>query len=252
VFAGEPPPTGGDLYFSVFRIPVRVHPFFWLVMAILGLPRGDDLRLAIVHLLTWLLAAFLVILIHELGHALVMRAYGFAPSIVLYGLGGYTSYNPTGSYRSAGYSTLGQVLISFAGPAAGFLLAAVILAILIATGHRVGLVDIGLPVPLPIWIEEFEPVAISDLIQNIVMISIFWGLLNLLPVYPLDGGHITRDVLVRINPRDGIRQSLLLSLLVAAAMAVVGMTVWQSLFATVLFGLLAFQSYQALQAYSGR
>ncbi len=115
-----------------------------------------------------------------------------------------------------------------------------------------GLVDISLPVPLPIWIEQFEPVAIRDLIQNMVTISIFWGLLNLLPVYPLDGGHITRDVLVRINPRDGIRQSLLLSLLVAAAMAVVGMSVWQSLFATILFGLLAFQSYQALQAYSGR
>jgi hypothetical protein len=62
-----------------------------------------------------------------------------------------------------------------------------------------------LPVPLPIWIEEFDPVAISDLIQNIVMIIIFWGQAQPAAGLPLDGGHFTRDVLGRINPRDGIR-----------------------------------------------
>ncbi len=85
--------------------PVRVHPFFWLVMAILGLPRGDDLRQALVHLVTWILAAFLVFCStngSRPGHAGVR----LCPVDRATTAWRYTSYNPTGSYRSAGYSTL--------------------------------------------------------------------------------------------------------------------------------------------------
>ena len=149
---GEPPRTQGDLNFSLFGIPVRVHPLFWLVALLLGARSGGA-----AEIVTWIVALFVSILFHELGHAMAARAYGFQPSITLYGMGGLASYNQPGGYRSRGHGPLGQVLISAAGPGAGFLLAAVIVAGIVLSSHqiefelggrygvRIGMEEIGSP-----------------------------------------------------------------------------------------------------------
>ena len=111
---GEPPRTQYDLNFSLLRIPVRVDPWFWLMTLILGSQRRDP-----ASILSWIVAVFFAILIHELGHALAMLAYGLRPWIVLYSMGGLTSYDPRDAFRSKGSDWLGQIVISFAGPAAG-------------------------------------------------------------------------------------------------------------------------------------
>ena len=118
---GEPARTAGDLNFSLFGIPVRVHPFFWLITLFLGPIRSQrpDILYAV---LAWILAVFISILIHELGHALVQRAYGYRPWITLYGLGGLASYDPAAVYQPRGSPTVRQILISAAGPGAGFLM----------------------------------------------------------------------------------------------------------------------------------
>lgn len=126
----EPPPSQYDLHFSLFGFPVRVHPMFWLVTLMLGYQSGDA-----ASVLTWIVAVFLSILVHELGHALTMRAYGLRPWIVLHGFGGLTGYEPSYDSRSRGSDTLGQILISAAGPAAGFLLVAVLVLGLVLAGH---------------------------------------------------------------------------------------------------------------------
>ena len=59
--------------------------------------------------------------------------------------------------------------------------------------------------------ELFESLDLNMLIFDLLFINIFWGLVNLLPVYPLDGGQIAREVLGLVNPADGLRQSLWLS-----------------------------------------
>ena len=48
-----------------------------------------------------------------------------------------------------------------------------------------------------------------------------WGLLNLLPMYPLDGGQIAQQIFVLANPQDAIRQSLILSVIVGGMMGVI-------------------------------
>ncbi len=80
----EPPPGQGDIHFRIFGIPVRVHPFFWLI-AVLLVIRGDPKP---AQVLIWVAAMFVSILIHELGHAWLQRRYGGRPRIVLYGMGG--------------------------------------------------------------------------------------------------------------------------------------------------------------------
>ncbi len=245
---GEPERTQGDLRFALFGIPVRVHPFFWLVAVFLG----ANIIHGPLDLVTWVAAVFTSILVHELGHALVIRAYGFRPWITLYGLGGLASYNRNEAYSTRANGPLGQILISAAGPGAALLLTALILAALYATGHRV-VAGFGPPYGIFVGFSTIEnSPAVDQYVRWLVTISIAWSLLNLLPVYPLDGGQIAREVLLVANPREGIRQSLWLSIFTAAGLCAVAAGMWRDWFLALLFGYFAYASYMTLQAYEGR
>jgi len=246
VLLGEPPPSPADLHFRLLGIPVRVHPFFWLVALFLGLNIREP-----IGLLVWVIAMFVGILVHEMGHALAMRWYGLHPWIVLYGLGGITAYNPgIGAYARVS-STTRQVLISAAGPGAGFVLAALVVGVLKLAGKQVAVVY-GLPFGCMAGVVDVvgSP-ALTDLINYLLFISIAWGVINLMPVYPLDGGQIAREVLLAVNPRGGIEQSLVISLITAGALAVYGISAG-SFFMLIMFGYLAYGSYVALRAYRSR
>jgi stage IV sporulation protein FB len=78
-------PTSFDVTFRLGRFPVRVHPLFWLSMALIGLPWFD--RSLLLGLL-WVACGFVSILVHELGHALAIRHYGSPASIQLIAFGG--------------------------------------------------------------------------------------------------------------------------------------------------------------------
>ena len=70
-----------------------------------------------------------------------------------------------------------------------------------------------------------------------------WGLVNLLPIYPLDGGQIAQQVFVLTNPQDAIRQSLILSVIVGGMMAVIAFVQWQSFFLAVFFLWLTYSNF---------
>jgi stage IV sporulation protein FB len=241
---GEPPRTQGDLNFRLLGVPVRIHPLFWLVALLLNY-RAPDLP----SLLLWVVAVMVGVLIHEFGHATMMRVYGFYPWITLYGMGGLASYHP-GSYTVRGRSTLAQVLIAAAGPAAGFLAAGLILLGVRAAGYQVAAGFFG-----GIPVVAFQPLPLTPLdlfLRYLLQVCVYWGLLNLLPIVPLDGGQIASQMLLAVNPSNGQRQALMLSVVVAVLMAAMSLMRWNDMFLGLLFGYMAYGSYQALQAYSGR
>ncbi|MFZ1934971.1 MAG: site-2 protease family protein [Thermoguttaceae bacterium] len=242
---GEPARTQYDLNFVLFGIPVRIHPLFWLVALIFGANGRDG-----IGILTWVAAVFLSILLHELGHAWMMRLHGFRPWIVLYGMGGLTSYDPRQGFGVKRSDTLANVLISAAGPGIGFLLAAFLVAMFFATGHgdQLHFARPWLSFMCEMWPADTR---FADLLNDIFFICVLWGLVNLLPIYPLDGGQIARELFVRFSPRDGIRQSMMLSIFAAIAMAAYGYVRMDSLYVALLFGYLAYASFIALQNYSG-
>src|SRR5262245_32950585 len=171
---GNAAPTQFDLRFSLFGIPVRVHPFFWLFSAVMGWnPRDINL------MLIWIGCAFVSILVHELGHALTAQSFGWQPHIVLYSFGGYAAFQPTW-----GYTTARSVLVSFAGPGAGFVLFGIVY------GVRQLLIQKGL---LPH--EGRQALYLKEFFEDMMLINLGWGLVNLLPVIPLDGGQISRVLL---------------------------------------------------------
>jgi membrane-associated protease RseP (regulator of RpoE activity) len=262
VLLAEPPQTQFDLNFQILGFPVRVHPLFWLVGLLLGLGGGDGISLII-----WFFAVFLSILIHELGHALMIRRFGRDAYIVLYAMGGlaiegrphsmygspwsfesYSAYTPPRS-RSAQE----QILISAAGPGIQFLLAAAVVLVVYATGGHVRLAN-G-PIPLPVAMlggELARNVNLHLLVFDLLYINIFWALVNLLPVLPLDGGQIALQVLVQKDPWAGMQRALWLSVITSGAMAIFSLVVLHQTFTMLMFASLAVSSYLALQQAGGR
>ncbi len=246
MFLTDPPPSPGDLHFRVLGVPVRVHPWFWIISLMMGLGGGDAADPA--NTLLWVAVVFVSILVHELGHAFLQRRYGGHPRITLYGLGGLAAC------EDCDRSPRSQILISLAGPIAGFLLAALVVVTLAVTGHFRGFVWDLMPInwtpfDLEYWRANGKPSLRDSAIFDLLWVNIFWGLVNLLPIYPLDGGRVSRELLTLAHPRRGITQSLWLSIFAAAAVAALGLLVLQSVFMAIFFAYLAYANYQTLQAY---
>jgi stage IV sporulation protein FB len=253
VLLGEPGRTQGDLHFGLFGIPVRIHPLFWLMAVIFGIGGSHDLF----SLMIWVAAVLLGILVHEMGHALVIRSFGFRPWIVLYAMGGVACHNPGEVYRSKGNTHWGQILICIAGPAAGFLLAGALLLGLYLAGFG-SEIDYQWPFYLrPVWMNAaFDPATgaldftmRARFVNDLFFICTLWGFLNLLPVFPLDGGQIAREVLLIFNPRQGVVQSLVLSIFTAILLAVSALVKLHDYYLALLFGYLAYESFTILQSY---
>lgn len=232
----EPAPSPFDLHFRLLGVPVRVHPMFWLFSAIFG---WGYLRHGFGLLAMWVGAVFISILIHEMGHALMGMFFGRPAHVVLYSMGGLavSQYPLPRRWQT--------IAVSFAGPGAGFLF-------------------YGLVFLFERFWEKFDPAGdqmwVWWLLHMLEFINLYWGLMNLLPVQPLDGGQICREVCLGISPEHGLRFSLGLSFLVGGLVAVYSLigiyqpAVWflpvNPTFAAILFGLLALQSYQMLMSLS--
>ena len=257
MFFAEPASTPYDLNFRLLGVRVRVVPWFWLVAMLLGwnLTRVGDQQA--MYLTLWIAAVFLSILIHEMGHALAMRYYGIDSYIILYQFGGlavpdrHSSSMGYGS-RSKGEDPISQIVISAAGPAGQLSLALAIVLVLRLTGFA-----LRFEVPYleyVISVREGTPidsVPLEFVLFFFILISVLWALLNLLPVYPLDGGQIVRNIFGLFHPVAGIQYSLILSVITAAGVDLYGFS-RQAPFLGIMFALLAYSSFQVLQAYSSR
>jgi Zn-dependent protease len=242
VFSTEPPTTKFDVHFSIAKIPVRVHPLFWLISIVFGAVAVRNANINIfVGMALWTAAVFVSILVHELGHALTAKAHGWPPRIVLHSMGGLAIYSPTRHSRRA------SLLIDFMGPGAGFILGSLIVAAILLSGHSIGLIpDIG-----PRLGSGPDFLVGGGRLERFVVfmlyVNIFWGVMNLMPVQPLDGGHIAKSIIEKYRPRDAWSIALKLGIGTAGALALIGFFVTEDFFIAVMFGLLGYNNWQMLQ-----
>ncbi len=243
-------PTRFDLRFSIAGIPIRVHPLFWVIAILLGSNSNNLLMI-----LVWIVVVFVSILVHELGHAFAFRRFGQPSNILLHFSGGLTI--PESLPWGSGYATVSltpnqHIFVSLAGPFAGFALAALTLAVGTALGGQIILSTLLGFIPFPIVLLPYGSGMLNEVFLTFLWVNVFWGIVNLLPVFPLDGGHVTRYVLIQSDPRNGLRTSLWVSVVTGGLLAATGLLVMNSIYMAFLFGLLAFQSYQMLQGLSAR
>ena len=263
MFLAEPPATQFDLHFRIIGFHVRVTPFFWLAAGVLGhslaasfsYQMQDQSPTTGVLLLLWILCVFLSILIHELGHAVAMRYYGMNARIVLWHFGGIAIPESVSSFVGFGSRTKphAQIVISAAGPVAQLLLAVAIVIGARLGGFRVNTMINWVNSTFALTSEHLTTPSppVQVLLTFLLWPSISWALLNLLPIYPLDGGQITRELCTLFSMSNGTRISLAVSFATAVGVAAYGFH-RGDMFLAIMFGMLAYSSYQMLQRYSGQ
>lgn len=246
MFAAEPPHTPYDVHFSLFGVPVRIHPLFFLLPVLWGANSGDIFRVLI-----FVVVFFVSILVHEFGHSIAMLVMGQRSRIVLYMMGGIAIPDNFGSYgRRARITTRDEVLIFAAGPAAGFLLALVLIGVVKLLGGQI--VAEFLYGFIPIVRSSFAGSTIESnfnlqaLLAIGIAINIYLNLFNLLPVIPLDGGQIMRAVWLDLDPWNGMKRALWASVAIAVLVALYGFSN-QETFMGIFFAYLAINNFQTIQ-----
>ena len=225
--------TPFDLSWRMFGIPIRVHPSFWLVAVFFSFRLID---IGIEYLLIGVACTFVSILIHELGHSLMFRAYWMHSAIMLYGFGGLAM--PDGDLEKRSW----RIIVSLAGPLANFLVFGIVW---------------GSNYVQPWALEEPHLLVTYSILFSI---NLYWGILNLLPVWPLDGGKISRELWTMKHPYGGVASSLKMSVFVAIVFSLYAFGCAANLippdftirwlrpgiFCAVLFALLAVENYTEL------
>jgi len=227
-------PNSNDLSFSLFGFPTFIQPFFWLVALFLAVGSvgniNNDMPIWLAKMLLGVAGVLLSVLVHEIGHALVFRhIFGTPCTIVLHGFGGMAI--PQHHRRGYGFTgAVAECFLAFSGPLAGFVLAffAIILLLLIPENPENAVL---------------ATVLFCFFLEWTAFISIVWGVLNLLPIYPMDGGHISREVFTFFSPRRGVNHSLILSMTLAVLLAVWGLQS-RMILLTIIFAIFAYQNYQ--------
>lgn len=257
MLGGEPQPTAYDLSFTVLGVPVRLSVWFWLGTLLFGsglFTEGIDGVGSGIKVLMWVTVCFISILLHELGHCMAFRRFRIPSRIVLHAFGGLAipdTYSNPWQISTARVHPQQQLIISAAGPLVQLLLASTVIAMLHVAGYN-------------FWVPSFldRVLHVSSNVNTLsiesryfffmlLLVNIYWPLLNLIPVYPLDGGQIARSLFLMNDNRDPIRNSLMLSMVVGGAMAVYGLQS-QEIYLAFLFGSLAASNYQSWAMHRGR
>ncbi len=253
----EPGQSPYDVRFSLFGFPTRISWTFWLVAIVLGYDFAQTVDIifqpnspgTVPLLLIWVACMAASILIHELGHALAFRRYGMEAQIVLYYLGGLAI--PTMGFRGArsarSTGSREDLIIAAAGPA--FQIGSALLLVLIAWSINYEVMSFQfMPGPLAdlgrkLGGREIESVTLYALLNFYVWPSIMWGLLNLVPVLPLDGGRVAKAIIEM--QRGDVTNAYWISVITAALLSLYGFSSGQT-FLGIFFASLAINNYQAI------
>ena len=128
---------------------------------------GNPSQEGLYKMLVFMAAGFLSILVHELGHGLMMKRYGRQPDIILHGLGGVAIS------QGRALSRMESFLVTIMGPLAQIALGCIAFGIFVAVGPS-----------------AFPTVQSLHFVESLYFVSFFWALINLIPIFPLDGGQI--------------------------------------------------------------
>ncbi len=160
--------------------------FLWIVLSGLGV---TNVR-TVLATLALTLAVFVIVVLHEYGHALVARRYGIRTrDITLLPIGGIARLERMPREPRQ------ELLVALAGPAVNVLLAGLIYGVLRLTGS---------PPILPLLEDAATALTVPSVLAQLVAINIWLAAFNLIPAFPMDGGRVLRALLV-MRSRDYVK-----------------------------------------------
>lgn len=208
------------IQFRLFGIPTTIQPFFWVILVLFGWMwsgqyGNDPLAIAL-----FVLAGFISILVHELGHALLFKKFKRQVEIILHNFGGVAISMGPPLTRPQSFIT------TAAGP-----LFQVILGLLSLAVWKIA--------PLPTDASKF-------FFEALAVVSIAWAVLNLIPVLPLDGGQLLNAIL---GPKR-IKLTYIVGIVISALGAVYFLLQGGMILMPPLLGMFAYQNFQQMQQLS--
>jgi Zn-dependent protease len=184
-----PEPTRYDLNFRLFSVPVRVSAGFWAVHLSLGILLAFAGGVGL--LVLWPACSFVSVMVHELGHVLMGRAFGSHGEIILTPFGGLAG--GAGDLHERRH----RIAVYAAGPAAQLLLAGALGLVLwsvvidwLAEG-LVAQTEAGLS---PDQVDLRLTLGVLAAFVMLIGMNVAMPLFNLLPVGPLDGAKILEEL----------------------------------------------------------
>jgi len=165
-------------------------------------------------------------LLHELGHAVAARSAGAEASISLDFLAGYTSFRPD---PRRPLSRSRRAVISAAGPGVQIIVSVSVLA--------------GMGI---------NPLSIDSARTSDAALAIWWagpiiGTMNLIPVLPLDGGHLAMTGLETFLGKRALRTMVIASLVITGTGAIAMFTTGHGSFG-IFIAFLLLNQFQMLQS----
>ncbi len=194
------------------KIPLSIHPLFWLTAGIIGYLNSQSL----IGTLVWIFVILVSVVVHEMGHATTALFFGLKPRIELVALGGLTYH------QGDKLSFWRQFFIVLNGPLFGFMLFVLAWMLLKIPALSAGF-----------W---------GGVLTLFFWVNLIWTILNLVPVMPLDGGQLLRIVFEAIFGAKGFRYSLIVGMAIAGG-ASLFFFLFQHYLIGALFFLFAFQSF---------
>ena len=190
-------------------------------------------------ILLWIIALLVSILVHELGHALTSRKMtGVTPSIKLWGMGGL-------AYPNTQLTRKQSFWVTWAGPLAGLgFFGLIVLTCCAIYGFAIG-TDLTMILLFPsretytVLAKMNDPVLY--MLKDLLRVNFWWSLMNLLPVFPLDGGQIYASI------ERSPKKVWTVGMVTGALVAVAALLFLDRIFIAILFGYLAFQNYKRLE-----
>ena len=192
------------------KIPITIHPFFWLTAAIIGFLYSG----ALIGTIVWIFVILVSVLVHEMGHASTALFFGLKPRIELVALGGLTIH------QGDKLPFWKQFIIVLNGPIFGFCL------FLLA------------------WLLLRMPVTgfIKGVLSYFFIVNLIWTIFNLVPVMPLDGGQLLRIALESFFGAKGFHVSLIIGMTIAGGTSLFFFLTQNFFIGAILF-LFAFQNF---------
>lgn len=176
----------------IVGIDVYVHATFPLLFAWIALNgfSGGATARTVLATLVLTLAVFVIVVLHECGHALTARRFGIQTrDITLLPIGGIARLERMPREPRQ------ELLIGLAGPAVNVALAALLYVPLALMGATAVRVELERPI---------AAITLTSALAQLLAINIWLAAFNLIPAFPMDGGRVLRAILA-MRSRDYVR-----------------------------------------------
>ena len=184
------------LSFRLFRTPIRVTIWFWVFAALFGYMMGVTTLGGWQLFALWMVCEFVASIVKEIGHVLAGQYFGYPGTVVLGGM----SAQAVGEYDRA--ERWKRIIIHAAGPIGGLWFYFVVYVVTHPIMSRLAM--FGRAEELVFWGLPF-----------LAFLTLFWGLFNLLPMLPTDGGLVMQSALGYVFGKRDFLAATIISIVVA-------------------------------------